>query len=151
MEYVSNLEGSITSLGNGAFRISRSDGSQVLAYGVVDRTRTWVFLDGVTYVIEPSRRTATGAGADAALLAAPMPATVTQIHVDVGQSVGPADLLVTLEAMKMELPIRATTTGTVTAINCRVGELVQPGLPLIEVRNAEAGTVNPEPNSAPRT
>jgi len=58
---------------------------------------------------------------------------------------------VTLEAMKMELPIRATTTGTVTAINCRVGELVQPGLPLIEVRNAEAGTVNPEPNSAPRT
>jgi len=152
VERVSKPEESVTPLGNGVFRITRRDGSQALAYGVVDGARTWVFLDGVTHVIEPSRRTSAGAGQDAAQLAAPMPATVTQIHVAVGQTVAPADLLVTLEAMKMELPIRATTHGTVTTINCRVGELVQPGIPLLELQdghelgtpNAERGTQNAE-------
>ena len=150
MERVSKPEESVTPLGKGVFRITRRDGSQALAYGVVDGARTWVFVDGVTHVIEPSRRTSGGAGQDAAQLAAPMPATVTQIHVTVGQTVAPGDLLVTLEAMKMELPIRATTHGTVTTINCRVGELVQPGIALLELRdeartlNAERGTLNAE-------
>jgi biotin carboxyl carrier protein len=57
--------------------------------------------------------------------------------------VAPGDLLVTLEAMKMELPIRATTHGTVTTINCRVGDLVQPGIALLELRD-EPGTQNAE-------
>jgi 3-methylcrotonyl-CoA carboxylase alpha subunit len=131
---VSNPEGTITPLGNGAFLIARADDTRVIAYGVADGPRTWVFLDGVTHVIEPARRHRPGGGPDDAALAAPMPATVTQIHVAVGQDVGPGDLLVTLEAMKMELPIRATARGAVTAINCRVGELVQPGTPLVEVQ-----------------
>jgi 3-methylcrotonyl-CoA carboxylase alpha subunit len=51
----------------------------------------------------------------------------------VGDAVRQADVLVVLEAMKMELPIRATASGIVTAINCREGELVQPGQPLVEI------------------
>ena len=131
---MSKSEATITSLGGGAFLVARPDGTHAIAYGVADGTRTWVFLDGVTHVIEPARRHRPGSGQDEAALAAPMPATVTQIHVAVGQEVAPADLLVTLEAMKMELPIRATTRGTVTAINCRVGELVQAGTPLVELQ-----------------
>ena len=138
MARVSNPGESITPLGNSVFRVTRSDGAQFIAYGVVDGTRTWVFVDGVTYVIEPARRMSTGTGHDASALAAPMPATVTQIHVAVGQVVAPGDPLVTLEAMKMELPIRALASGTVTAINCRVGELVQPGLARVDVRDREA-------------
>jgi 3-methylcrotonyl-CoA carboxylase alpha subunit len=44
-------------------------------------------------------------------------------------------VLIVLEAMKMELPIRATSDGRVTAIHCREGDLVQPGVTLIEVDN----------------
>ena len=35
--------------------------------------------------------------------------------------------------MKMELPIRAPADGTVTALHCREGELVQPGQDLVEL------------------
>jgi biotin carboxyl carrier protein len=35
--------------------------------------------------------------------------------------------------MKMELPVRAPADGTVKAVHCRPGDLVQPGVPLIEL------------------
>jgi 3-methylcrotonyl-CoA carboxylase alpha subunit len=38
-----------------------------------------------------------------------------------------------LEAMKMELTIKAPRDGRVKAIACRAGDLVQPGVPLIEL------------------
>ena len=62
-----------------------------------------------------------------------MPATVVSIHVAPGQEVKRDDLLVMLEAMKMELPIRAPRDGRITAIACQQGELVQPGIQLIEL------------------
>lgn len=66
-------------------------------------------------------------------LAAPMPGTVIDVAVGVGQQVRAGDLLLTLEAMKMELPIRAPRDGVVSAIRCAPGELVQPGPPLVEL------------------
>ena len=98
-----------------------------------DGAKAWVFLDGLTFVVDhdASRRSRTGQ--DAAALAAPMPATVTQVHVTPGQQVRAGDVLVTLEAMKMELPIRAAADGVIKAVNCRVGEMVQPNIPLLEV------------------
>jgi acetyl-CoA/propionyl-CoA carboxylase biotin carboxyl carrier protein len=62
-----------------------------------------------------------------------MPATVVRIEVSAGQTVAKDTLLVMLEAMKMELPIRAPRDGRVTAIHCRIGEIVQPGVPLLEI------------------
>ena len=66
-------------------------------------------------------------------LSAPMPATVVAIIVAPGQEVAAGDLLVMLEAMKMELPIRAPRAGRVKTLACREGELVQPGVPLVEM------------------
>jgi len=66
-------------------------------------------------------------------LAAPMPGTVIDVAVGVGQQVRAGDILLTLEAMKMELPIRAPRDGRVSAVRCVPGELVQPGPPLIEI------------------
>jgi biotin carboxyl carrier protein len=37
----------------------------------------------------------------------------------------------------MELPVRASSDGTVTSVNCREGELVQPGTTLIELDDAD--------------
>jgi biotin carboxyl carrier protein len=62
-----------------------------------------------------------------------MPATVVKILVTAGQAVKQGETLVVLEAMKMELPIRAPADAVVQAINCREGELVQPERPLVEL------------------
>jgi biotin carboxyl carrier protein len=138
-------------MGNGVFRLERTDGTQATAFGVADAARTWVFLDGQTYVIEstPARRAA--GGHDPSALTAPMPANVTQVHVIPGQQVHAGDVLITLEAMKMELPIRATSEGVVAAINCRVGEMVQPGSPLVELEPRTEPEPEPEPEHEPRT
>ena len=62
-----------------------------------------------------------------------MPATVIQVNVQKGAQVRRGDTLVLLEAMKMELPLRAPADGVVTAVHCQAGELVQPGSPLVEI------------------
>lgn len=64
---------------------------------------------------------------------APMPGTVIEILVQPGQAVLAGETLLTLEAMKMEMPIRSHRAGTVAAIRCAAGELVQPGVVLVEV------------------
>ena len=66
-------------------------------------------------------------------LAAPMPATVISVLVSPGAAVKKGDTVIVLEAMKMELPLRAPADGTVTAVHCREGELVQPDTTLIEL------------------
>ena len=67
------------------------------------------------------------------ILGAPMPATVVRIATPPGTRVALGALLIVLEAMKMELPIRAGHDGVVTAVHCQEGELVQPGVVLIEI------------------
>jgi biotin carboxyl carrier protein len=121
----------VETLGNGRFRVEGR-----LAYAARGRRSTWVFIDGRTYVIEPDNRDASDrphAADDQMALSAPMPATVVAINVAPGQDVAPGDLLVMLEAMKMELPIRAPRAGRVKTLACREGELVQPGVPLVEM------------------
>jgi biotin carboxyl carrier protein len=121
----------VETLGNGRFRVGGR-----LAYAARGRRGTWVFVDGRAYVIEPERRDASDdlhATDDQLALASPMPATVVAIRVSPGQQVGEGDLLVMLEAMKMELPIKAPRAGRVKALACREGELVQPGVPLVEM------------------
>jgi 3-methylcrotonyl-CoA carboxylase alpha subunit len=62
-----------------------------------------------------------------------MPATVVKLLVKPGDAVKKGDTLVVLEAMKMELPLRADGDATVTAVNCREGDLVQPDAVLVEM------------------
>jgi 3-methylcrotonyl-CoA carboxylase alpha subunit len=96
----------------------------------------WVFVNGRIAVIDAApestsrKRTRTG-GHDS--MAAPMPATVVTILVEPGAPVSRGDTVIVLEAMKMELPIRAPRDGVVKSIACRQGELVQPGVNLLEL------------------
>ena len=74
------------------------------------------------------------------VLSAPMPATVTAVLVAPNTEVAAGDTLIRLEAMKMELAIRAPASGQVVAVHCAVGELVQPGRPLVTLDQvADAG------------
>ncbi len=123
----------VVSLGNGAYRVT--DGTrQRLAWAAGSAGARWVFLDGRVYVIAQPSRAAKGRRThDEGALASPMPATVVTINVEPGQRVSKGDVLVMLEAMKMELPIKAPRDGIVKAIACRPGELVQPAVPLLEL------------------
>jgi 3-methylcrotonyl-CoA carboxylase alpha subunit len=62
-----------------------------------------------------------------------MPATVVRVLVSVGERVRRGDPLVLLEAMKMELPLKAPHDGTVRVVRCVEGDLVQPGTALVEI------------------
>lgn len=128
-------EAPLTPLGDGRILMER-DGARRVAWTAVEGQRTWVFLDGRTFVVEAARAGERPAGApqdDATALSSPMPATVAAVNVEVGQTVARGDVLVMLEAMKMELPIRAPRDARVRTIACRTGELVQPGVPLLEL------------------
>ncbi len=58
---------------------------------------------------------------------AEMAATVWKVVAAVGDVVGPDDVLLVLESMKMEIPVLAETAGTVTALPVGEGGLVQEG------------------------
>ena len=123
----------ITPLGNGRYLVS-DGGKQSLAYAAGPADARWVFLNGRVYVINATRsQTARRVPDDELALASPMPAKVAAVNVSAGQRVTRGDVLIMLEAMKMELPIRAPRDGRVTHIACQAGDLVQPGLPLVEL------------------
>ena len=73
-----------------------------------------------------------GAGKSGNTIKAPMQSTVVKIAVKVGQEVAEGDLVVVLEAMKMEQPLTAHRAGKVKAIAGKVGETVPAGTVLLE-------------------
>jgi len=74
------------------------------------------------------------AGGDAVV--APMQGTVVKIAVDEGQEVAEGELVVVLEAMKMEQPLNAHKSGVVAAITAEIGATVGNGTALLEIKDA---------------
>jgi acetyl-CoA/propionyl-CoA carboxylase, biotin carboxylase, biotin carboxyl carrier protein len=78
-----------------------------------------------------------GAAAAAAMsgdsLTAPMQGTIVKVAVQAGQQVAAGDLIVVLEAMKMEQPINAHKAGTISDLHAEVGSSVQSGEALCRI------------------
>ena len=66
-------------------------------------------------------------------LLAPMPGRVRRITVSAGSSVRRGEVVMVLEAMKMEHAIRAPRDGVVSRIAYGEGDLVEAGMPLVEI------------------
>jgi acetyl-CoA/propionyl-CoA carboxylase, biotin carboxylase, biotin carboxyl carrier protein len=86
----------------------------------------------------PPRRSAGGragqvAGGDA--LTSPMQGTIVKVVVEEGQQVEAGELVIVLEAMKMEQPINAHKAGTVTGLAAEVGATVANGAVLCEIKD----------------
>ena len=79
------------------------------------------------------RTKGSGSGASGDSVTAPMQGTVVKIAVEDGQRVAEGDLIVVLEAMKMEQPLTAHKAGTVTALSAEVGTTVPAGTVLCEL------------------
>ena len=95
----------------------------------------WIGCEGHVFEteVQPASRASHTRARDHDLLGPPMPATVVRIVSGPGDTVRAGDVLIALEAMKMELPIRAPRDGVIKAVHCREGELVQPGATLVEL------------------
>jgi acetyl-CoA/propionyl-CoA carboxylase biotin carboxyl carrier protein len=79
------------------------------------------------------RERSAGAGASGDAVAAPMQGTVVKVAVEEGQTVAEGDLIVVLEAMKMEQPLTAHKAGTVTGLDAAVGVTVPTGTVLCQI------------------
>jgi acetyl-CoA/propionyl-CoA carboxylase biotin carboxyl carrier protein len=71
------------------------------------------------------KKQSSAAGGDA--LTSPMQGTIVKIAVSEGDTVAEGDLIVVLEAMKMEQPLNAHKAGVVTGLSAAVGEVVSAG------------------------
>lgn len=72
---------------------------------------------------------------DGRVLASDIHANVWKVLVDIGQKVVKDEILVVLEAMKMEIVVKAPVDGTITSIHCRAGKQVLSGAPLVVVKD----------------
>lgn len=97
----------------------------------------WVHLDGETFTYRPekkvSSRKKSNSSGSAGDVEAPMPGKITKIAVSPGDQVSKGQLLVVLEAMKMEYSLKSSTSGKVNAVKCKVGDQVALGQLLVEV------------------
>ncbi|MEY4136182.1 MAG: hypothetical protein RL205_310, partial [Actinomycetota bacterium] len=76
-----------------------------------------------------------GGGATGDSLTAPMQGTIVKVEVEEGQVVAAGDLIVVLEAMKMEQPLTAHKAGTITGLNAEAGTTVPTGTVLCEIKD----------------
>ena len=66
-----------------------------------------------------------------------IPGKVVSLHVAVGDRVDDGEVLLVLEAMKMQNEIQAPISGTVTEVNCESGDSVEANVPLVIIEPLE--------------
>ncbi len=81
---------------------------------------------------EAPKAAAPAAGAE--VVSSPMPGTIVNTVVSAGQAVKKGDVLVVLEAMKMENEIMAPHDATVAAVHVNKGDSVESGTPLVSLQ-----------------
>jgi biotin carboxyl carrier protein len=127
----------IRRVGDGVYLVEH-DSRTELVYAVGSAADCWLFWEG--HVFHGDFRSQqggspAGSGSHTApgSLTAPMPARVLKVQVEPGSHVTKGDVVVVLEAMKMELPVRAHGNAVVRAVHCRAGELVEADAVLIDL------------------
>ena len=125
----------VTPLGDGRFRVSDGERERT-AWAAGPSSARWVFFDGRVYLVSATDRDRgeSRAAHDDLALASPMPATVASVNVAPGQTVARGEVLIMLEAMKMELPITAPRDGRIRSVACKPGELVEAEAVLLELQ-----------------
>ena len=87
----------------------------------------------------PSRRSASGGGRKkrSGIISSTIPGKVVSLHISVGDEVKEGDVLMILEAMKMQNEIQAPLSGKVVEVNCESGDSVEANTPLVVIEPPE--------------
>jgi acetyl/propionyl-CoA carboxylase alpha subunit len=112
-------------------------GDRVARCGAVVSPRgVWVAFDGRSYLFERVHREATEAESAAATdeIRAPMTGRVVAVAARAGEKTREGDLLLTIEAMKMEFRLAAPEDGTVAEVLCAEGDRVELGQLLVRLK-----------------
>ena len=120
--------------------LARVEAGEERALGVARRHQVEIVHRGQRHVFafaDPFADTTAVVGGGT--LTAPMPGTVLEVKVAVGDLVEPDQTLGMMEAMKMELSLKAPFAGTVTEVGASVGDLVSLGARLFVVEPAAEG------------
>ena len=87
-----------------------------------------------------SKRKKANRGKKSGTISSTIPGKIVSISAKEGQMVSEGDVVMILEAMKMQNEIQAALSGTVTAINCKPGDSVEANSPLIIIQPEENKT-----------
>lgn len=112
------------------------------AFAVRDGNVVWVRHRGKTWRLEKTAahaRAASGDDAKTAEIASPMAGRVVRVAVQQSVEVADGQVLVAVEAMKMEYQLRATFAGKVTELLCVEGQQVAHGEILVRLERGEGG------------
>lgn len=90
----------------------------------------------LAFTVVPFLSLAAAAGTQGGQVLAPMMGVVAKVKVKPGDVVNKGDVLVVQESMKMELVIEASCAGTVAAVNCAEGDMVERHQVLIDITPA---------------
>jgi len=86
---------------------------------------------GAAQAVSAPTATAAPTASTGEAVTAPMAGTILKVNVNVGDNVNAGDVVVIMEAMKMETEVRAKAAGTVSAVNVKEGDAVSVGDTLI--------------------
>jgi acetyl/propionyl-CoA carboxylase alpha subunit len=108
------------------------DGQLIKGYAVLKNGVLWTHVNGETWTTETAakRRGSKKSGASAGNpneIAAPMPGKIIKISAPQGSQVAAGDVVIVMEAMKMEYTLKAQAAGRVSEIRCAAGEQVPLG------------------------
>jgi 3-methylcrotonyl-CoA carboxylase alpha subunit len=125
------------------------DGVRLRARVFVDGTHVHVWMRGEHYdfTLDDPRAIEFSASVSRGGLSTPLPGVVANLAVTIGQAVAAGDVLMVIEAMKMEHTITAPYAGTVQAIHFARGDRVPEGSELLEL-TAAAGESAPSSGAA---
>ena len=112
--------------GPGFFHL-RVAGEQATIYWAVDGPQRWVSVGGEVFTLDKRTSLARGRPGEAGaenILRAPMPGQVRTVEVSAGEQVEEGQILLLLEAMKMEIRIKAPYAGQVARVAVSAGDTV---------------------------
>lgn len=113
----------------------RAGGEVTRIAAVASPRGVWVALEGRTYLLERAHREAAGPDALAGdEIRAPMTGRVVAVAARAGTDAREGDLLLTIEAMKMEFRLTAPEDGAVAEVLCAEGDRVELGQLLVRLR-----------------
>lgn len=127
-----------TQLKNGTWLIDH-DGQRHIVHTSYNKDERYVQMDGVQYQLEKSsgRRRASSGGGAIGDLKSEMPGQVIDVRVIEGDEVEAGQVLVVLEAMKMEIRVTAPYDGTVAKLLVAKGDVIDRGQLLAEVTESK--------------